>query len=228
MKYVIFAIGLAIIVLRTIGINIDILSIGLFLIISIIALLNNLDSLSEFSGFGIKIKINQGLKSLSDKIDKVESKLMETDKKEEGIGKIPEDHEKDKEFLNMTGGDFEEFQEHFKPDFNSPKLALIETAIEIEKVLKSISKRKLEKDNKYPISPRIIVDQLYRNEIIDNDFSETFSDFWKLRNELVHGVDKVYSDNQIISLVESGLRILNVLKSIENNLSKGLKIFIMS
>lgn len=224
MKYVIFIIGLAIIVLRAIGINIDVLSIGLFLIISILALLKNLDNLSEFSGFGIKLKINQGLKDLSNKIDKVESKLMETNETEKSVVETLDDKEKKEKYRKLASGGIEDFQKQFKPDFNDPKLILIETVIKIERVLKFISKRELEKDNKYPVSPRIIVNRLHECKIIDRDFFETFSVFWKLRNELIHGVGRTYNDNQIISLVESGLRILNVLRSIDNNLSKGLNI----
>src|SRR5690606_40674260 len=127
--------------------------------------------------------------------DLVESGLLETNIREMKVVEGMESRGEQEARPNLDKETADKLQERFKPGFKNPRLALVETVIEMEKVLKSISRQRLEKDNKYPISAKVIVERLYENKTIDGELSDTFLDFWKLRNELLHGVGKFYGDN---------------------------------
>lgn len=223
MKYIIFILGIAIICLRSFGIEIDLISVGLFVIISLIVSLKDLNHLSEFSGFGIRMKFNKELKELSDNTEKIENNIEVKARKEKGLSGV---QSTDEDMVDH----FEEFlgESEFKPDFSKPKSALIEIAIEIEKTLREISNETLENENKYPIAPRRIISELVKLKVIEQDLQISFEKFWKLRNSVVHGLDIEYKDVQILSLVDSGIRILNILKTVENNIKKGLTVRILS
>lgn len=222
MKYVIFIIGLILIALRTFGLQIDIMSIGLFVIISIIASLKNLNSISEFSGFGIKLKFNKEVKELNSKAEKIVNEIYTEDKQDKSL------NGKEQEKLPLQGDPLDHHEEAsnyfdvftYKPDLSNPKTALIEVAIEIERKLKTVSRGVLGKENKYPISPKRIINELNERKIIDSDTIFVFDKFWNLRNQVVHGIDTEYTNSQILSLVDSGMKIITILNSIDNRTEK--------
>ena len=256
MRYIVFILGLAIIVLRILGFEIDITSVGLFAFISIMVLVKNLDSLSEFSGLGMKFKFNSNLKKLSKDIEEEESKIeiekhktpldsisgipeteLETEETKfdsEPAFKIKPKYNIEKELEDLQDNDVDHFESEFEKlddnyipdiydiDFSNPKIALIELAIEIEKKLKSISQHQLGNEKFYRVSPRHIMRDLVERNLVSVSFGEIFESFWQLRNQIVHGVEHKYSDSQIISLLESGLKILKFLNVINRNKSGGL------
>ncbi len=220
MKYIIFILGIVIISLRCFGFEIDLISIGFFVVISLIVSLKDLNHLSEFSGFGFKMKFNKELKELSNRTEKIENDIEVSAEKEKGLRGIDSSNE------NEMIDHFEKYigTTDFKPDFSRPKSALIEIAIELEKTLREISNETLKQNNKYPVAAKRIISELSDKEYIQMDLQISFEKFWNLRNRVVHGLDAEFKDNQIISLVDSGINILNILKFIENNIKKGLTI----
>ena len=225
MRYIIIILGLAIIGLRTCGITIDTISIGLFVFISLIALLKDSSQLSEFSGFGFKIKFNNDLKKLSQQTEKLGQLLEVKIKKEQGVKEIKE--EEDSEYFNFIGDyspDHFEYMDESFARFQKPKIALIEVASEIEITLRYIAKRILEKDNKIPFSVLKILNGLYKEKLINKDLFNTYKTFWDFRNRIIHNVRIKYTENQIISLVDSGKRLSEILRIIKNNVYKGLNV----
>ncbi|MCH7534435.1 MAG: hypothetical protein IH948_01570 [Bacteroidetes bacterium] len=227
MKYLIFLLGLGLIGLRIGGLPIGIPDMVLFVIISVIVSVKDLNSLTEIKWFGMSMKFKEELKELSEDTEALEDKAEKTDKKEYPLNG-PSDSLReetklfgDDEDSNFTG------DMKFMPNMKDPKLSLMETVIKIEITLRNISDMSLEEENKLPISPRRIISELHKKELIDKDLFVSFEKFWKLRNKMVHGFEKNITDSHILSLVDSGLRILNILESIENNLHKDLKLFIL-
>jgi hypothetical protein len=213
--------------LRTLGITIDLISIGLFIIVSVLVSVKNLNHLSEFSGFGMKLKFNEELKKLSEKSEKIE-KEIEMKEEEQGLGAT------DSPGFGM-GDPFTEYSTpsqdevtYLKPTFINPKVALIEITIEIENILKNISSKTLKHENKFSVSPNYIINKLSERKIISEELSELFIKFWSLRNSVIHDLNQKYSFSQILSLTETGLRILNILNSVYSNNKSGVEIVQLS
>ncbi len=216
MKYFITILGLTIIVLRTIGVDIDITSIGLFIFVSFILLIKDFGGLKKISGFGVKVEFDKELKKLATDTEKLEEEIQEK-KTKKGLNGPPDNVDHFEEDLDFTT------EEDFiiQVDMRSPKLALLSLAIEIEKTLKEILVKHFGDDLTRPISAQRMADKIFNKIKTQGNIKETFNEFWKLRNAIIHSDEKVPHD-KIISLIDSGLRILKVLKTVDRNLENSV------
>lgn len=204
MKYVIFILGLLLIAIRCFGIEIDLISIGLFVFISIIVLLKDINHLTEFSGFGVKMKFKNELKKLKSETEKleVETSKGETEPKELEEVDTPTDN-------NIR------FSVANNQDFNNAvdtTMEVVKLSVEIEKTLRLLSDKMFYEDNQISIPSFKLVDRLVAEKYIEKEFLITFKRFWKIRNLVVHGMDIDISHSEAVSFIESGRQILNFLK----------------
>jgi len=200
------------------GVDIDLTSIGLFIFISFVLLIKDFDGLKKISGFGVKVEFDKDLKKLATDTEKLEDEIQE-EKISKGLNGPPDmvDHFEE----NIDYGYEEKFT--IQIDSKNPKLTLINIAIEIEKTLKEILNQHFDEIQARPISAQRMAYKVFSELEIKDNYSETFNEFWKLRNSIIHS-DKEVSDDKIISLIDSGLRILKVLKTIDNNLNNSVSL----
>lgn len=199
MKYVIFILGLLLIALRCFGIEIDLISIGLFVFISIIVSLKDINHLTEFSAFGVKMKFKSELKKLKNETEKLE---VETEPKE-------------LEEIDTPGDNNIRFRTAKNQDaYNAvdTTLEIIKLSVEIEKTLRLFSSKMFYDENQITIPSFKLVDRLVAEEYIEKEFLTTFKRFWKIRNLIVHGMDIDITHSETMSFIESGRQILNFLK----------------
>jgi len=92
----------------------------------------------------------------------------------------------------------------------SPKLALIDLSIEIERELRELTASM----GYIPRSPtvRAMVDVLTQKGILPRSISAAVDQFWHVRNQSVHGFTATTDD--IVSAIDSGLTILKLIRAI--------------
>lgn len=217
MKYIITILGLTIIVLRTIGIDVDLTSIGVYIFISFILLIKDFDGLKKVSGFGLNVEFDKELKQLAKDTEKLEEQTQEKNISKGLNGPPNVDHFEKKDDY------FDEEEYIIQIDSKNPKLTLINIAIEIERNLKGILIRHFNHQSTRPVSAQQIANQVFSNLEDKETYTRIFREFWTLRNKVIHG-DKEIEEDKIISLIDSGLRILKILKIIDNNLGNGISI----
>lgn len=91
--------------------------------------------------------------------------------------------------------------------------ALIQLAIEIEKELARLSRETDEPDRSRTI--RETLDRLVNDDILTRDLANTILTFRDVRNKVVHPIGQIpVSESILTSAIDSGVRILRVLRSI--------------
>lgn len=91
--------------------------------------------------------------------------------------------------------------------------ALIQLAIEIEKELARLSRDTDEQDRSRTI--RETLDRLVNDDIISRDLANTILTFRNVRNKVVHPIRQIpVNDSILASAIDSGVRILRILRSI--------------
>ncbi|MCD4747459.1 MAG: hypothetical protein K8R58_14275 [Bacteroidales bacterium] len=229
MKYVIVFFGLIIIILRTLGIEIDIISIGLFVFISIILLIKDYNTLKKIKGFGIEFEFDRKLKELVEETDQLEDNLEKRQKQEQGLSGIPElkkatNNEKSiKQDTSLKKDSLD-----YKIETDNPKIALINLAIELEKELRDIIGKHIDEIPKHPISATKMMELLVNELNLDRQYLIVFKDFWRLRNQVLHEPLEKIDEDLILSLTNTGIKILKIIRTIDNNLSKGIKIMALT
>jgi len=92
----------------------------------------------------------------------------------------------------------------------SPKLALIDLSIEIERELRELA-ASMGYIPRYP-TVRAMVDVLTQKGILPRSISAAVDQFWHVRNQSVHGFTATTDD--IVSAIDSGLTILKLIRAI--------------
>ena len=180
------------------NIQFDNISLWLFLILAISLLIPDIgDLISRIRKIKIgdnEIELTESLNNLSKRTEEVEN-ATQSDK---SLGKVIELQNSDiyDKLIGLT---------------DNPRAALVNLAIEIEKILRELAiNHKVILFGNY-LSPIRVIDELVNKQVIPQELSFLIRDFWSIRNKAVHGHDLELTDRQLYSLIDLGVRIISLL-----------------
>lgn len=143
----------------------------------------------------VEVEFAEKLKDLANKTQSLETSLLEDKRiavvREPPGGDIPH-------WMAMAGSD--------------PRASLLLIGIEIEKTVRDIAAAaEMQLPSRpYPLSTQLAA--LGERELIDPRVVPLFTEFWAIRNAVVHGQHFEISEGKLYELVELGARILRMLR----------------
>jgi uncharacterized protein YutE (UPF0331/DUF86 family) len=104
--------------------------------------------------------------------------------------------------------------QHFLIEASQDKLlALLRIWIEIEQQVRTIVATNGFLESSSRQSVREYVKVLAQNKIVSQETADSIANFYELRSRLVHGrVGKTYRESELLALIDSGLRLLEILR----------------
>jgi hypothetical protein len=103
----------------------------------------------------------------------------------------------------------------FNFEGNNPKLILLNLSNRIENTLQTIISTHIP-GSQVPLSPSKMMEKIVFSQRLDTTYRDMFNNFWQLRNKVVHGKYENIGEDKIVSLIDSGIRILKILQTIEH------------
>ncbi|WP_425422230.1 hypothetical protein [Phaeodactylibacter xiamenensis] len=224
-KIAIIILCLGIVIVRAIipELNFDWISLVLVSVVIIVLynvdIVEKLDRLKKVKLGQFEIELEEKLKELSKNADQKFEERSETLRNNPSISGPPETVKSFKEI--------EALEKVYKV-IDKPESALVLLAVEIEKVIRDIYLRNNPKERRIPLSPRVLINDLYTQGLLDKEMMDIIQDFWNIRNKVVHGHDLQFTDSQKVEMLDIGFKIYRILKTIEVELdSDGTKVTII-
>ncbi len=185
-----------VIILRAIYPNIkfDETSLILF-VIAILVLLMPKDFLERLQRLKIKDFFEIELQKLREKTERAERRVEERE--------LPE-----VEFEGVSTEMLEKIEKIMGLD---PRAAIVIISMEIEKSLKEIFEEFRISEGKRPLSVPRMARILAERQIIPHEVVSALTDFWSIRNKVIHEYRFKLSDEQLYDIIDLGLRILKLL-----------------
>jgi len=151
------------------------------------------------------------------KIGSLEIELKELDKEVEKIEEQTIIEHPKADTLSGTG----KTQNNYYQISNDLSTETLRLSIEIEKSLRQIYDGYFHSEEKRPIAVTRLIETLKENKLIDNETYHLLRKFWSLRNKLIHDYSFEMDEKALVSFVDSGIRILNIVKTLRDNLAEG-------
>lgn len=113
---------------------------------------------------------------------------------------------------------------------NDLPTTILKLSIEIEKSMREIYEIVFSTNEERPLSTTKLIDTLFKKDIINDETTELLKQFWRIRNQFVHGHKLIeITDKDILAFSDIGIRLLRILKNMENDLKEDkVKISILS
>lgn len=111
-----------------------------------------------------------------------------------------------------------DFEFKFSDDLHTDTLKI---SIDIEKTLREIYEMALKTKQNRPLAVSELIETLREKKIIDLELTKLLRQFWIFRNNIVHSISYVVTKQEFLSFADIGLRVLKILKTIQNNISDG-------
>jgi hypothetical protein len=93
-----------------------------------------------------------------------------------------------------------------------PDLALIRVAISLEEALHDLGGRSgLVRTSEMPV--RSLLQALVQAQVLNSEIMESFYAFWNARNRVIHGKRGGLTDRDVAALIDSGLRLMAIIRS---------------
>jgi uncharacterized protein YutE (UPF0331/DUF86 family) len=200
LRTIVVIICLLMIVIRAIWSNLkfDNISLIIFTLGLIVLLLPQFrDFISRIRKFrfgDFEVELGEKLKDLAAKTEKVEANVPDISMEQ-----------------TTYKGISDEIENKIIQASNDPRAALMIVAIEIEKKVRSIADKAEIPEARRPYPINRIINSLAQKEIINSEVVLIFSDFWNIRNQVVHGYHLDLSPGKLYELIEIGIRILKLL-----------------
>lgn len=100
---------------------------------------------------------------------------------------------------------------NIKQGFSNQRSTLITIGIEIEKrILELVEINGITKNPGF-FSPKLMLDKLIDNNVINSSIKELFLDFWKIRNMASHSYNFDYDDSRLNEIANIGFKLLVLL-----------------
>ena len=96
---------------------------------------------------------------------------------------------------------------------------ILKISIEIERTLRNIYDLTNFDKTQKPLAVSVLIETLRENKIIDLEQTKMLRQFWIFRNNIVHAVKYTVTEIEFLSFMDIGLKVLKILKTIQNNLS---------
>jgi len=104
------------------------------------------------------------------------------------------------------------------------ELALIRVAISLEQALRALGARSgLVRTAEMPVTG--LVSALASAKLLTSEVVDAFLAFWKARNRVIHGGGEPLSNRDLTALIDSGTRLLRVIRSVHLALVTGQHVF---
>lgn len=181
--------------------NFDWISFALVIFSGILIFVTDLkpfsDRITKVKFGEVELELAEQLKDLS---EKTEEKIEETTEsaKSPSISGLP---------------DLQEELKLFSEKLNNPDAILLMTAIEIEKLIRTIYQASSLKEERIPISVPKLALLLENNKILDPGIADIIRNFWGIRNKIAHGFPSELRDAQMYELIGTGYKIIKLLES---------------
>lgn len=187
----------ALIVIRAVmpTLRIDELSVGLFVLGSVVVLIPDIgDLLSRVR----RVKKGDFELEFEGRLEELRRRTEETESELEAahidFGPVPE-----------------VVQTRVVASLVEPRAALIALAVEIETRLRALAEIHGIRNRGGFFSPRRTVEELVERDQLDEHIPGLFADFWAIRNQAIHGLEFAANRENLFSLVDLGMRILRIL-----------------
>jgi uncharacterized protein YutE (UPF0331/DUF86 family) len=97
---------------------------------------------------------------------------------------------------------------------------ILKLSIDIEKTMREIYEIVFKTREERPLATTKLIDTLRQTDIIDSETANLLKQFWKTRNTVVHGHNSIeVTEKDMLAFSDIGIRLLKILKNLENNLS---------
>jgi uncharacterized protein YutE (UPF0331/DUF86 family) len=205
-RYIIITVCLSLIILRIIfpDLKFDTISMTLLGIAVLAILIPDVDKILSTIK---KLKFGSAeleLHELNKTTEKVEDKLKDENLKNAGISGLT--HRYDFAF---------ELQ-------NDLPTTILKLSIDIEKAMREIYEIAFKTREERPLATSKLIDVLRQKNIFDEETTNLLKQFWKTRNTVVHGNNSItVTEKDMLAFSDIGIRLLKILKNLENNLSDG-------
>jgi hypothetical protein len=93
---------------------------------------------------------------------------------------------------------------------------ILRLSLEIERTLRKIYDLTAKETSKKPLAVSALIETLRENRILNMEQTTLLRQFWIFRNSIVHAVKYNVTELEFISFIDIGIKILKILRSIEN------------
>jgi hypothetical protein len=208
MRYLVAIIGFGIIVIRIVfpEWKIDNTTLILFVFSSLLLTIN-----SKYLNFSKLRELFESIKigNIDLKFREMNEDLIQVEETTTFDSKL---RQKDYEFLQAS------WSVSGTPD-TDPHLEIVNVAQEIESFISDIWYNS-NLDSEKSLSIINQVQKLNSNNVIDDKLSQIITKYWKMRNRVVHEIQFKLSGNKLYLILDTGYRILRILRAIEASTRK--------
>lgn len=201
-RIIIVLVCLTVVIIRAIfpELNFDWISLVLIIFSGVLIFVTDLkpfsDRITKVKFGEVELELAEQLKSLS---EKTEEKIEETTESAKNS--------------SISGLPLQEESKLLSEKLNSPDAILLMTAIEIEKLIRTIYQASSLKDERIPISVPKLALLLENNKILDTGIADIIKNFWEIRNKIAHGFPSELRDTQMYELIGTGYKIIKLLEA---------------
>lgn len=123
-----------------------------------------------------------------------------------------------KETKSASISGFKQSSEYYYNPATATRMEIVKLSVEIEGAIRDIHQQAVKSQDKRPIAFNKTSDELLHKGVIDNETHDLIQKFWKIRSLAIHAHDFALNKQELVSFIDIGVRVLKILKTVENNL----------